>query len=67
MPPDVENPAPTHAAYRPRRDVAIAILLKVVLLAAVFALILGSPSRPAADAAATAAAIAPASRHVAPQ
>ena len=59
MPLEVEKLPRTSQTYRPRRDVAVAIVLKVVLLALVGLLFLGFPSRPASDAAATAAAIVP--------
>ena len=59
VPLDVELRPRTLEAYRPRRDVAAAFVLKAILLAALYLLFFGSTARPPADAAATAAAIAP--------
>lgn len=59
MPLDADNHAGTAHTYRPRRDVAAAFALKVILLAALYFVFFGSTARPSADAEATAAAIVP--------
>jgi hypothetical protein len=59
VPLDADNQAGIAHTYRPRRDVAAAFVLKVILLAALYLLFFSSTARPPADAEATAAAVAP--------